>query len=201
VPHATIREILEDAQRAPSNCNTQPWNVHIVSGDKLRQLSAALLQALAARQFAPDFTFELSAYSGRYKDRGNAQGKAYLDSIGIARDDDAGRRASVALNYGFFNAPHVALLFMPPVGDNVRVASDVGMYAQTFLLSLAARDLGGVPQTSLGFFANTIRSFLGISDELKFLFGISFGYPDPEAPCNRKQMERDPVADSVTFHE
>ena len=53
------------------------------------------------------------------------------------------------MNYSFFNAPHVALLFMPSFGDNVRVGSDIGMYGQTFLLSLAARGRGGIPQTSL----------------------------------------------------
>ncbi|WP_187417222.1 nitroreductase family protein, partial [Klebsiella pneumoniae] len=26
VPLSIIREVLEDAQNAPSNCNTQPWN-------------------------------------------------------------------------------------------------------------------------------------------------------------------------------
>jgi nitroreductase len=35
VPDAVIRAVLEDAQLAPSNCNTQPWQVHIVSGAKL----------------------------------------------------------------------------------------------------------------------------------------------------------------------
>jgi nitroreductase len=27
VPEAVLRSVLEDAQRAPSNCNTQPWQV------------------------------------------------------------------------------------------------------------------------------------------------------------------------------
>ena len=33
------------------------------------------------------------------------------------------------------------------------------------------------------------------------LFGISFGYPDEEAPGNRMYMDRVPVSDSVTFHQ
>jgi nitroreductase len=89
---------------------------------------------------------------------------------------------------------------MRPVGDNVRAAADVGMYAQTFLLSLAARGLGGVPQTSLGMFADTIREVLGLPPDLLMLFGISFGYPDEASPANRLVMERDPVSASVTFH-
>jgi nitroreductase len=108
---------------------------------------------------------------------------------------------SGAANFSFFNAPHVALLFMPPIGDCVRVAGDLGMYGQPFLLSLAARGLGGVPQTVLGLYADTIRGTLGISNELKLLFGISFGYPDEGATANRSRMRRDPFSANVTFHE
>lgn len=66
--------------------------------------------------------------------------------------------------------------------------------------SLAARGLGGIPQAALGFFAGIIREFLGIPDELKLLFGISFGYPDDDAPGNRVRMDRVPLDTSVSFH-
>lgn len=200
VPDDLLWEVLTDAQRAPSNCNTQPWNVHIVSGAKLAELSRALHASNDAGVFTPDFPFDQNEFHGAYRERQQAQGKAYYEAMGIARADVEGRQKAVALNYSFFSAPHVALLFMPSFGDNVRVAGDIGMYGQTFLLSLAARGLGGVPQTALGFFAGTIREVLGIPDELRMLFGISFGYPDDEAPGNDLWMDRAPIAESVTFH-
>ncbi|MFD9319117.1 nitroreductase family protein [Streptomyces sp. NPDC060053] len=43
-----------------------------------------------------------------------------------------------------------------------RTAGDIGMYAQNFLLSLAARGLAGIPQTVLGVYADTVREFLGV---------------------------------------
>lgn len=200
VPDDVLREVLQDAQCAPSNCNTQPWNVHIVSGEKLAELSRTLHAKNDAGEFTPDFSFDMGAFYGPYGERKNAQGKAYYEALNIAREDKEGRHRAAALNYSFFNAPHVALLFMPSFGDNVRVAGDIGMYGQTFLLSLAARGLGGIPQTSLGFFAGTIREVLGISEQLKLLFGISFGYPDEAAPGSHMRMGRVPLEDSVTFH-
>lgn len=200
VPEATIMQVLEDAQLAPSNCNTQPWNVHIVSGSKREALSRVLLEKEEAGEYTPDFTFSFDDYYGDYLARQKAQGKAYYQGPGIERDDAEGRRRVVNYNHTFFGAPHVALLFMPAFGDNVRVAGDIGMYGQTFLLSCAARGLGGVPQTLLGLFAGTIREFLDIPDEYKMLFGISFGFPDPNASANRIKMDRVPVTESVTFH-
>jgi len=89
---------------------------------------------------------------------------------------------------------------MPSFGDDVRVAGDIGMYAQTFLLSLTAHGLGGIPQTMLGFWADTIRELLGIDPSLKMLFGISFGYPDKAASANRYRIDKAPIEQSVTFH-
>ncbi|MBN9687378.1 nitroreductase family protein [Corallococcus sp. NCSPR001] len=53
VDTAVLRSVLEEAQRSPSNCNTQPWLVHIVSGAKRDELSGARHCAGGSRP-APD---------------------------------------------------------------------------------------------------------------------------------------------------
>jgi len=201
VPHELIQRVLEDAQLSPSNCNTQPWNTHIVSGAARGRLSRALHEVSEAGRLSPDFSWDESAFAGRYEERRREQGKYYYESLGVTRDDQEARCRAGAKNFSFFNAPHVALLFMPAIGDSVRVAGDIGMYGQTFLLSLAARGLGGVPQTVLGLYAETIREALGISRELKLLFGISFGYPNNESSANRTRIGRDSLSASVTWYE
>jgi nitroreductase len=198
VPDAVMRAVLEDAQLAPSNCNTQPWQVHIVSGAKLDALSRAVLADEEAGRHTPDFSF--GAYPGVYGQRLKAQGAAYYQAIGVAREATDDRRTAALYNLKFFGAPHVALLFMPAVGDSVRVAGDIGMYGQTFLLSLTAHGLGGIPQTMLGFYAATIRGLLGIEPSMKMLFGISFGYPDETSAANRYRIGKAPIEENVIFH-
>jgi nitroreductase len=201
VPDDIINSVLEDAQLAPSNCNTQPWNTHIVSGNLLKELSAAIVEAGNSEYYTPDFSFDIDHFFGVYAERAKAQGKAYYEGLGVSRGDQEGRKAAADQNLTFFNAPHAAFLFMPSFGDNVRVAGDIGMYGQTFLLSLTAHGLAGIPQTYLGSFAATIRKVLNISDEFKMLFGISFGYADPDALGNSIKLGRDPLSSSVTFHQ
>lgn len=53
---------------------------------------------------------------------------------------------------------------------------------------------------SFQFFADTVREVLGVSDQLKLLLGISFGYPGKESPVNNYRMGRAPLNESVTFH-
>lgn len=195
-----IRAVLEEAQHAPSNCNTQPWQMHIVSGAMRDALSDALLEAMCSGRYAMDFGFDKDAYPEPYRGRAEAQGRAYYQALGVGRDDRLERAEVVERNVRFFSAPHVALLFMPEVGDNVRVAADLGMYAQTFLLSLTARGYAGVPQAVLSYFADTARGLLGIGSDMKLLFGISFGMPDPDHPAFRHREGRVPLDDSVVWH-
>src|SRR5437899_3203687 len=74
VPVETIVSVLEDAQQTPSNCNTQPWDVHVVSGKSLERLSAAMQDANAAGERTLDFTFDASVFPGPYGERSRAQG-------------------------------------------------------------------------------------------------------------------------------
>jgi nitroreductase len=194
----TIWSVLEDAQTAPSNSNTQPWAVHVVSGELRDALTDELLRAYEEGRESPDFTADYG--DGVYLQRSRDHGAAVYESWGVARSDVEGRREVVRENLRFYGAPHVAFLFMPALGDGVRTAGDVGMYAQTFLLSLTARGFHGIPQTILGMYADTVRGTLGISDDLKLLFGISFGHADPSAPVNDLRMHRLPLGDSVVVH-
>lgn len=200
VPEAVVRSVLEDAQLAPSNCNTQPWLVHIVSGARRDALSDALMADDDAGNYTGDFSFSTDDFEGALKRRSKDQGAAYYQAIGVSREANEDRRTASRYNLTFFGAPHVALLFLPSVGDNVRVAGDIGMYGQTFLLSLTAHGLGGIPQTYLGFFADTIRRELGIDPSFKLLFGMSFGYADEGHAANRYRIGKAPIEESVTFH-
>lgn len=201
IPSNIITSVLEDAALAPSNCNTQPWATHIVSGNKLQELSEAILKENDAGRISPDFSFDLNDYHGRYQERHFNLAKTQYEAFGVKREDKEGRKEVSDLNYKFFNAPHVAIPFMPTFGDNVRVGGDIGMYGQTFLLSLTAHRIAGIPQTALGFFAGTIREVLNVPNELKMLFGMSFGYADPNAPGNSFKLGRDPLSRTVIFHQ
>ncbi|WP_340317900.1 nitroreductase [Rhizorhabdus argentea] len=200
VPHALITAVLEDAQQAPSNCNSQPWQVHILSGAVRDKFSQECLAAEAEGRPTLDFSFDTADFSPLMAERAAAQGRAYYEALGVTRDDFDARRTAILRNLALFDAPHVALLFMPPVGDNVRAAGDIGMYAQTFLLSLVAHGLAGVPQTYLGYFAQVARQVLGLDDDLKLLFGISFGYADTGHAAAQYRIAREPISRSVQFH-
>ena len=195
---ATLAAIFTVAQRAPSNCNTQPWLTHVASGASLRTLRDAMPDRFMAGEISLDFPYD-GVYSGVYKERQYGSAQALYDAVSIAREDKVRRQQQFMRNFTFFDAPHVAFLFLPePFG--LREAADLGMYAQTLMLAMTAHGLGSCPQTALSFEADFIRDSLGIDGSNKLLFGISFGYPDPDEPVNSCSTDRAALADTVTFH-
>lgn len=195
-----INTVLDDARWSPSNANTQPWQIHIVSGKKRDELAKALLDDFNNNNLTPDFPFNYTQYTGIYGDRISGMGNSLYTTLGIARDDSQGRLDFIRRNFNFYGAPHAALLFMPHFGDDVRVAGDLGMYAQTLLLSLTARGYAGIPQTALGLYADTVRRILDIPQHMKMLFGISFGHPVSTDQSEKTNPGRAELDENVTFH-
>jgi nitroreductase len=80
------------------------------------------------------------------------------------------------------------------------MAADLGIYAQTLMLAMTSHGIASCPQGVLGFYADAVRSVLGPSTD-KLLFGISFGYPKPEAVTAMPVVPRAPLAETTRFHE
>lgn len=189
LPRADIARVLELACGAPSNCNTQPWLIAVASGAARDRLAAAIGGEIGQGRMRPDLPYD-GRYDGIHRERQLDAAEALYRSLGIAREDKAGRQAQFMRNYAFFGAPHVAFFFLP-AAFGVREAADLGMCAQTFMLALASLGYGSCPQTSLSFHPDLVRAEFGIEAGAQLLFGVSFGRPDPAAAVNTVRVARD----------
>jgi nitroreductase len=194
-----LQQIFTLAQSAPSNCNTQPWSVHVASGAKNGILKHELTEAIMRGEFSMDFPYE-GKYENEFRERQYDAANQLYTAMGIAREDKLSRNAAFLRNFSFFDAPHVVFLFMHEK-FGIREAIDVGMYAQNLMLSMTAHGVASCPQTALGFHADKVREVLGIPKELKLLFGISFGYEDDSVPANKARVGRASLDSTVTFYE
>ncbi len=198
VPPELLDTLFNVSLRAPSNCNTQPWQVHVASGSAIETLRERMPAEFMEGKMSMDFPYD-GAYDGVYKDRQYGAAMTLYDAVGIERSDKASRQEQFMRNFTFFDAPHVAFLFLPePFG--LREACDLGMYAQTLMLSMVAHGLGCCPQTALSFQCDLVREVLEVDASNKLLFGISFGYEVEESPVNTAHTDRGEIADLIHFH-
>lgn len=198
VPQSLIEQIFTLAQQAPSNCNTQPWQTWVVSGDKRDQLAACIGEFAARNELTLDIPYLSQHYNEQHKARMYDAAAQLYSAMGIERGDKPARQQAFARNFDFFGAPHVAFLFLP-TWANEREAGDVGLYAQTLMLALTAHGLASCPQTALGMFSQPIKEALGIGADLKLFFGISFGFEDKQQPVNNCRVGRAELAATTHF--
>ena len=188
IPEEVLKSIFTDALRAPSNCNTQPWFVHVATGDTIEALRKELPERYVAGDLSLDHPYD-GKYEGVYRDRQHASARVLYDALGIPREQKAERQSWFLNNFRFFGAPAVAF-FTLPGQFGLREACDLGMFAQTVMLGCTARGMGSCPQTALGFLANVIKPALSIPEEQKLLFGLSMGFIDEDAAENAAVTDR-----------
>lgn len=194
-----LQSIFTVAQLSPSNCNVQPWVVHVVSGNSAQAMREALHDhAKTGGDPTPDFPLT-GAYPGDYRTRQVDAAKALFSATGVTREDVAARTQSFLRNFRFFDAPHAAFIFLPRWGG-FREAADCGMYAQSLMLALTASGLASCAQGALSHYADVVRRQLGVADDLMLLFGIAFGYEDADHPANATRTTRAAIGETTIFH-
>lgn len=198
VPDDTMRAVFELAAAAPSNSNTQPWHVEVVSGAARTRLADALVAAHTDGVLSMDFPYQEGLYQGLHQQRREHAGAQMYGSLGIGRHDTEARDAFNAESLRFYGAPHVAMLFAPANAE-ARISADIGIYAQTLLLAMTAHGIASCPQGLLSFYADTVRTELGVTDR-KLLLGISFGYSDDAAAVNGVRVPRADLGETTRFH-
>ncbi|MDG1485624.1 MAG: nitroreductase [Porticoccaceae bacterium] len=201
VDEQTLREIFELANWAPSNCNVQPWHVHVLSGDACDRMREKMKAAAAAEEpFNPDFPWE-GKFSDEYKERQICSALGLWEHQGVTRDNPEKRAWSWMRNFEFFDAPHIAFIFVTDqFPELVRLAGDVGMYSQTLMLAMADAGIGSCPQTSVSCYPDLVRKELGVGSHYKLMMGLSFGYIDEADSANNLRTERDPLEATTSFY-
>jgi len=199
IDQAVLESIFETANQAPSNCNTQPWHTYVASGAMRDQISQRLLETIGKGENQLDFPYGYK-YVDEYRQRQLDVGILLYQSLCVTREDKDGKVRAWLRNLEFFDAPHVAFIFMPD-WCQIREACDVGMYAQNLMLSMAAHGIASCPQTILSYNADVVREAFDIEPDMKLLFGISFGFEDKSLPENQILPERAALAENTHFHE
>jgi nitroreductase len=204
VARSTIEEILQVASRAPSGTNTQPWQVHVLTGAAKARLSAAIRTAYDDPAVRATHTEEYAYYptewQSPYIDRRRKVGWDLYNLLGIAKTDKQRMHEQHARNYAFFDAP-VGLVFS--IDRVLQQGSwlDYGMFLQNVMVAARARGLDTCPQAAFTQFHRIICAELAIPAEQMVVCGMALGHADPQAVENTLVTERAPVSAFTTFHD
>ncbi|HET8933606.1 MAG TPA: nitroreductase [Polyangiales bacterium] len=196
-----LREVVEQAARAPSGGNLQPWRIHLLLGAALQRFRGVVAQRLQQHPAPdpPDYLVYPPSLHEPYRTQRFEVGEALYALLGIAREDKPARLLQFGRNYDFFGAP-VGLFCFIDRRMGPGQWSDLGMYLQTLMLLLQERGVDSCAQESWSTYHKTVSEFVAAPSEQMLFCGMAIGYADPNAPENRLYSARAPLSTFATFH-
>lgn len=194
IPNDVLDKILNAANEAPSNCNSQPYKIAIAQGPVIEQLRKELhakfihatklqkqslprqLFTLATKGGLPDGDFKVATkYPKALHKRRQETGFGLYQTLGIARSDRNARDMQMARNFTFFDAPVAVFIFVHE-DLNHWASLDAGIYLQSLMLAATAQGVGSCAQGALATWASPIRKQFKVEKGYKLLVGVSLGY-------------------------
>ncbi len=204
VPRETITEILQVASRSPSGSNTQPWQVHVLTGDTLNSLKAKIMSAHndpeQAKLHTQEYEYYPTQWVSPFIERRRKNGWDLYGLLGLTKDNKAGMHAQHGRNYVFFDAP-VGLIFSIKRVLEQGSWMDYGMFLQSIMIAARARGLDTCPQAAFTPFHRIISEHLKFADDEMLVCGMALGWADDNAHVNTFTTVREPVEGFTRYYE
>lgn len=205
VPKEDLMEIIETAGRAPSWTNSQPWEVFVVSGEKLNKLREIWKKEMDLLVSTGNMKFDRTDIAFPGYDDWNDAPRAVENMVKFKKElseqtglSDAEQSKILGeANSTFLNAPTVVFL-----GINKTLGPysmyDLGAYQQTLLLAAEEKNIDSCPAGSFVVFGDILREELDIPNNVSIATGVALGYGDKDFVLNKRdsmiRMELDQYA-------
>lgn len=200
VPRELIDEIIEVAKWAPSSMNTQPWRVHVLTGevlDRVRQGNTEnMLSGVPPKR---DFPMK-EKYEGIHRQRQIEVAVQLFEAMGIARDDAPRRQDWVMRGFRQFDAPVSLVLTYDRYLEPAAISQfDLGAFSHAIVLAAWERGLGCVINGQGIMQSPVVRVQAGIPDDEVIMMCIAMGYPDDDFVANDVKSRREDNANFVRY--
>jgi len=206
IPLELIKKIMEQALRAPSWANTQPWEFAVATGKKLKAIQEGFVERgsegmpNSQSEVARPYEFpELYMARIRTLQAGERRGR----TSEMSKEEMEARFID---NFRHYGAPACIYLLVgkdflyQEKGVNVWAMYDSGSAVQNIMLLATNYGLGTIAQAMAVVYPDIIRKELDIAEDRVIALGISIGYPDWDNPVNKRRTTREPLDKIARFY-
>ena len=200
VPRALLEEIIALANRAPSSMNTQPWHLHVLTGEPLDRVRQGNSERMLAGVPPSREIGDYSGYEGEHRKRQIEIAVQLFEAMGIERHDAERRQDWVMRGFRQFDAPvSVVVCFDRDLLDNTIAHFDTGAMTYGLVLAAWSRGLGAVINGQGIMQSPVVREIAGIPEDQVILTCVALGWPDDSFVANDVVSRRRPVSAVTRF--
>jgi len=200
VPKELLEEIITLANRAPSSMNTQPWHLHVLTGEPLEQVRKGNTERMLGGVKPTRDIEDYAEYEGEHRKRQIEIAVQLFEVMGIERGDKERRQDWVMRGFRQFDAPvSIVVCFDRSLLSNTIAHFDTGAMTNSLVLAAWARGLGAVINGQGIMQSPVVREVAGIPEDQIILTCVAFGWPDEEFVANSVVSRRRPISNTTRF--
>ena len=200
VPRELIEEVLALATRSPSSMHTQPWHLHVITGEPLDRIRKGNTERILAGEPDSREFRRGQPFAGVHRERQIGVAKQLFGAMGIERDDKDARQDWVLRGFRQFDAPVcVIVAYDRELSESDDTAFDCGALTTCLVNAAWSRGLGCVINSQGIMQSPAVRGHAGIPDDQVILKAVAMGWPDEEFPANAVVSTRKPLEEAARF--
>lgn len=200
VPRSVIEEVVGLATRAPSSMNTQPWHLHVLTGEPLDRIRAENTERMLGGVPPSKDSRDIGNYQGEHRQRQVEIAVQLFEAMEIARDDKDKRQDWILRGFRQFDAPvSIVVTYDRALREGDIAQFDCGALVNGLVNAAWSRGLGCVVNSQGIMHSPVVREHASIPDDQVIMICVAMGYPDEEFPANAVVSKRRSVNDVATF--
>ncbi len=190
VEKQVLDEIFEDAFRAPSWANSQPWDVYVAGKAQMQAIVQGMNECRKQRVHTSlDLPFR-----GVWSEEAKKHMDQFFEDVYACEER---RNLDFTMqNRNLFYTPCTVFICMEK-GLSAWSYYDIGAFSQSLMLSATEHGLATIPAAVFVGYPKLIRKVVHIPDEKDVIVGIGIGYADMNVKVNHFKSKRKPVSEVV----
>ena len=200
VSREILQEVIALANRAPSSMNTQPWHLHVLTGEPLEQVRNGNTERMLAGVTPVREIEDYATYEDEHRERQIEIAVQLFEAMGIERHDAEKRQDWVMRGFRQFDAPvSIVVCFDRKLSNNTIAHFDTGAMTYGLVLAAWSRGLGAVINGQGIMQSPVVREAADIPEDQVILTCVALGWPDEDFVANSVVSRRRPVENITRF--
>ena len=172
IPEETLKSIITTALDSPSWCNSQPWNVYVVSGKPLEEIKKVWISKNdeKIKGYADIQPVHRTEFSERCQKNMQEEFKLIEE-----KTKDPELKTFWRYNIECFNAPAIVYLTVHK-GHSKWSIYDLGGFGMALMLAAKDHGVDSVVAYELAKYPDVLRQYAKIPDSEDIAVGIALGY-------------------------
>ncbi|MFT4962581.1 MAG: nitroreductase [Paracoccaceae bacterium] len=200
VSRELLEEIIALANRAPSSMNTQPWHLHVLTGEPLEDIRKGNTERMLNGTSPSREIGDYAAYEGKHRTRQIEIAVQLFEAMGIERHDAERRQDWVMRGFRQFDAPvSIVVCFDRALLGNTIAHFDSGAMTYGLVLAAWGKGLGAVINGQGIMQSPVVREVANIPDDQVILTCVALGWPEEDFVANSVVSRRRPIENTARF--